>query len=1010
VQPLPGPLRLPPSSPFVGRSAELATLRALVPHEAGERGRLALVAGEAGAGKSRLVRELAHEAAAKGVLVLYGACDAVVQTPFRPFAQALDQLARSSAPEVLRADLGSAGGELTRLVPDLPTRVEGLAAPIVADPDTERHRLHTAVTDILAAAGSRQPLLLVLEDGHWADTPTLVLLRHLARASGEARVLVVVTFRDTEADIPAALAEALADLRRLDDVVRLGLDGLSEDDVGEFVRRAGGGEIDSAEPELARAIRELTEGNAFLLCELWRALVETDALALEEGALRLTRPLRELATPQSVREVVSQRLARLDPATRDLLELAAVAGPEFELDVLRRAAPVELERIDALEPAMRGGVIEELPFPALAYRFTHELVRRALYDRLSVLRRAELHLRIAEALEALDRPPGARVLAGLAHHFAAAAPIGGAARAVEYNLLAAKAASAALAYDDATARLRTALEMGVQDERRRAETLLDLGTALFRAGRSLDSLHAFREAAEIARDLGEGELLTRAAIGFETSCWRPGLANEGARELLEESSAALAREDSRLRVGLLASLARALEFEGDSDRAAVVRANAIAMARRIDDWPGLATVLRGIYWARATTSLAEALEMLGEARDLAGALGDVEGQAEATQWRVPALMALGEIATANEELAVAHDMARHTRQPFILHVAEHYRSALALLEGRLDEAEASAERSREWGRLLAGRDASGVYGIQMFGIRREQGRLAELAPVMRVLAAGDRGGGAWRPGLAAMLAELAMEDQVRSELDRVAVEGLDQLREGLWIASLTYLADAASAVSHDGVAALVYPELVPLAGTNVMIGHGVACYGAADRYLGMLAATLGEDESASRHFEAALLLNRRMGASTWLAHTAYEYGRILLARGEQDRGERDRGKRDRGGQDRGERDRGGQDRGEQLLAEATLIAEAVGMPTLLARARALAPASDSPLPDGLTTRELDVLRLMARGRSNREIGAALFISEHTAANHVRSILRKTASANRTEATAYAYRHGLADEA
>ncbi len=983
MQQLPGPLRLPSPSPFVGRSAELAALRVLVPREAGERGRLALLGGEAGSGKSRLVRELAHEVACEEVLVLYGACDAVVHTPYRPFAEALDQLVRGTDPDALRADLGGAGGELARLLPDLDARVSGLPAPVAADPDTERHRLHTAVTDLLAGAGRRQPVLLVLEDCHWADTPTLVLVRHLARASSEARVLVLATFRDTEADIPDGLADALADLRRSEHVVRLRLRGLSEEDIGEFVRQAGGVEIDPAEPELSRALRELTEGNAFLLCELWRALIETDAFAIEDGTLRLTAPLREIASPQSVREVVSQRLSRLDPASRDLLELAAVAGPEFELDVLRRAAPVELEQIDALEPAMRSGMIEELPFPALAYRFTHELVRRALYDRLSVLRRAELHLRIAQALEAVDQPQHGRVLADLAHHFAAAAPVGGASQAVEYNLLAAKAASAALAYDEATVRLRTALQMGVLDERQRAEILLDLGTALFRAGRSLDSLQSFRQASEIARDLGEGKLLACAAIGFETSCWRPGLTDEGARELLEEASAALAREDSSLRVGLLASLARALEIEGNSDRAALARADAIAMARRIDDRSGLATVLMGAYWGRATTSLREIIEMLDEARELTEAMGDVEGRAEATQWRVSALMALGEIGPARQELMVALELAQHTRQPFNLHVSEHYRSALALLEGRLAEAEAAAERSREWGRLLVGRDASGVYGIQMFGVRREQGRLAELAPVIRVLAAGDRGGGAWRPGLAAMLAELAMEEQVRSELDRVQAEGLEPLREGLWLASLTYLADAASAVAHEGVASLVYPLLAPLAGINVMIGHGVACYGAADRYLGMLAVTLGDTDNAASHFEAALHFNRQMGADTWLAHTAYEYGRMLL--------------------------RGGDAAyADQLLTEAIRIADAVGMPTLLARARALAPVSSSPLPDGLSIRELDVLRLMARGLSNREIGITLFISEHTAANHVRSILRKTACANRTQATAYAFRRGLAE--
>ena len=490
---------------------------------------------------------------------------------------------------------------LARLLPDLDARVSGLPAPVTADPDTERHRLHTAVTDFLASAGRRQPLLLVLEDGHWADIPTLVLLRHLARArTPRPGCCGLITFPRHRGRYSSCLADALADLRRSDDVVRLHLDGLTEDDVGEFVRRAGGGEIDPAEPH-PRALCDLTEGNAFLLCELWRALVETDAFAMQDGTLRLTAPLQEIATPQSVREVVSQRLSRLDPAEPGPARAGRRRRPRVRSTSCVQPRP-SAERIDALEPAMRSGMIEERPFPALAYRFTHELVRRALYDRLSVLRRAELHLRIAEALENVDRPRQGRLLAGLAHHFAAAAPIGGAAGSGAYNLLAAKAASAALAYDETTARLRTALEMGIEDERLRAEILLDLGTALFRAGRSLDSLQSFRQAAEIAREpRGCGKLLARAAIGFETSCWRPGLTDEGARS----SSRKPGRPRSgglRLRVGLLASLARALEFEGDSDQAALARADAIAMARRIDYRPGLATVLVGIYWARATTS------------------------------------------------------------------------------------------------------------------------------------------------------------------------------------------------------------------------------------------------------------------------------------------------------------------------------------------------------------------------------------------------------------------------
>src|SRR5581483_6593725 len=367
---LPGPLRLSSALPFVGRSRELATLRALVPRLPGEARRIALIGGEAGSGKSRLVREFAREAAVGGVAVLYGACDAAVRTPYRPFVEALEQLVRSSDAAALLAQVGPAAGELARLVPDLPARAGGLAEPVAADPDTERHRLHSAIGDLLAAAAGERPLLLVLEDGHWADTSTLHLLRHLARAATDARLLLVATFRDTEADVPTDLAATLADLRRADDVVRLKLGGLSADDVAEFVQRAAGLEGDrAAADELARGIHGLTEGNAFLVCELWRALVESGAVLAAGGRVQLTRPLDEVATPESVREVVSHAVSRLDAATRDLLELAAVAGESFELELLRRAAPDAFARLDALDAAVRSGMLEESPGRTGSYRF-----------------------------------------------------------------------------------------------------------------------------------------------------------------------------------------------------------------------------------------------------------------------------------------------------------------------------------------------------------------------------------------------------------------------------------------------------------------------------------------------------------------------------------------------------------------------------------------------------------------------------------------------------------------
>jgi DNA-binding CsgD family transcriptional regulator len=984
---LPGSLRLTPSFPFVGRPRELALLRSLLPRAGGEGRRVALLGGEAGSGKSRLVREFAHEAAAEGVLVLYGACDAVVRIPYQPIAEALGHLVRVSDPEQLRHDLGAGGGELTRLIPDLAGRAGPLPDPVVGDQDTERHRLHNAVAELLVNASRRRPLLVVLEDAHWSDTPTLLLLRHLSRAAASARMLLVATFRDLEADMPAELSSALVDLRRTEGVVPLRLQGLTTVEISELVERAADGDLGPDLPALAEAIHDLTQGNAFLVIELWRALVETGALVIVAGQARLTRSPAELGSPDAVREVVSQRLARLDAVTIDVLELAAVVGPEFDLTVLAGGAGSdEAALLGALDLALRSGMVAAVPERPLGYCFAHELVRRALYDRLTASRRAQLHLRAGEAIEAASPTPSARTLADLARHFTAAAPLGGTERAVAYNLRAADAATAALAFDESVELLRTALRLGVPDRVREAEIELALGNACYRGGRGSEALAAYRASADIARDLGDGELFARAAVGFENACWRMAAVDAGALQLLQQAVGMLGAEDSSLRVMVLSGLARACAFLGDHASSAALRGAAIAMARRLDDRPALATVLMRAYWARGTTGLDEILAMLTESRDIAGAIGDIELQAEAMEWRISALIALGDLEAARAELAEVYEMASRVGQPFIIHVAEHYHSAIALCDGRLAEAEVTAERSFEWGRLLTGRDPSGSHGVQMFGIRREQGRLAELAPVIRILAGGGRGVGAWGPGLAAMLAELGMDDEARRELDRLRGRGLAELRAGLWLAALTYLADACTLVGDARMAAALYPELAAHAGGIVTVGHGVACYGSADRYLGMVAAASGERELARSHLEVALAVDSGMGAWTWLAHTQYHLGRLLRTGGDGDERER----------------------GDDLLRQAAALAERIGMPTLLGRIAALGGTARRPAaaPDGLSPRELQILRLVSAGLSNREIGRELIVSEHTVANHVRSILRKTGSANRTEAAAYAHRRGL----
>jgi DNA-binding CsgD family transcriptional regulator len=273
----------------------------------------------------------------------------------------------------------------------------------------------------------------------------------------------------------------------------------------------------------------------------------------------------------------------------------------------------------------------------------------------------------------------------------------------------------------------------------------------------------------------------------------------------------------------------------------------------------------------------------------------------------------------------------------------------------------------------------------MFSIRREQGRLAELEPVVRLVRAQGGRATVWRPGLAVLYAELGMRDDALAEIARLCADDFAEIPDdALRTAALTYLADACVATSDARHAVLVYDELAPFAGTVVVVAGLVACYGAMDRYLGSLAACAGGWAAAERHFAAATALNERLRMPTWLARTRHEHARMLLARSGS----------------------GDDLRGREMLAQARREAVRHGLTGLRAAVDSAIPGRHEERPDGLTRRELEVLRLVARGQSNREIGKALYISQNTAANHIRSILMKTGSANRTEAAAFAHRHHL----
>ena len=491
-------------------------------------------------------------------------------------------------------------------------------------------------------------------------------------------------------------------------------------------------------------------------------------------------------------------------------------------------------------------MIEEVPSRRLAYRFTHELVRRALYDRLSGLRRAELHLRVGEALESSGelgagaRRPRAPLRGGRAVRRRST-------RGVEYNVLAARAATAALAYDEAAARLRTALELGIDDpaRARRAPPSTSAPRATAPAS-ALDALAAFTAAADIARELGDAELLARAAIGYEDACWRPGITDQrcgraagggGRRRSATRAPrcgwpARRPRPRARLPGGPRARGDRARERGGDGPAA--------RRPRRPRRRAGARVLVARDDPARRRSSTCSP-------RPGTSARSSATPRSAPRRWP-GACPRSSRCATSTRRGARSPPCARsrsRRRSRSSSTWPSTTGSAIALCDGRLDDAEARAERSHEWSRLLTGRDPSGVYGIQMFGVRREQGRLAELAPVVRMLAPAT---GRERPVAAGarVAARRARDGGARRGASWRGSPPTGSTVPRLAVARLAgYLADAAAALGDEAIGG---PRLsrarAATPGRNVMVGHLVACYGAADRYLGMLAATLGEWERA----------------------------------------------------------------------------------------------------------------------------------------------------------------------
>jgi class 3 adenylate cyclase/tetratricopeptide (TPR) repeat protein len=505
--PLPPLLSFESAWTFVGRANEVDKLEGLW-QEAVAGVRVALLGGEPGAGKTRLAREVAVRAHAEGALVLFGRVDEDLVVAYQPFAEALRHYLASVDEPTRERVLLLRRGVLARLVPEL------VEAP--SQGQVEPWAIFEALVDWLANEATRRPVVLVLDDLHWAAAPTLQALMHLVRSTRLTRLLIVVTYRDTELDRKHPLAACLADLRREEGVERIAVRGLDEDGVAAFVEAARGGTLDEQGHELAKVLSDQTQGNPFFVGQVLRHLAESGVVEQVDGRWVGTAAAEGFVVPEGVRDVVGRRISRLSAKSGELLMAAAVIGPQFDAAIAAEVAGQSIaEALDGFDEAIAARLLLEAGLPG-HLRFPHALVRQTLEDELSTLRRLHLHREIGHALERRFGEADSAV-ADLAHHFGEAAAVGEGDRAARYVERAAVLALERAAPEQAVELFERALEVlpGELDPTgtRRDELFAQLAHCLwviFDSARLEGVCHRWLA---LARDLGDESMTLIAA------CW-----------------------------------------------------------------------------------------------------------------------------------------------------------------------------------------------------------------------------------------------------------------------------------------------------------------------------------------------------------------------------------------------------------------------------------------------------------------------------------------------------------